>query len=284
MRSLLVTLALLALIGLTTPPPARAAESPFPDIQRILDAGVVRVAILARDVPPMIMTDRDGRPAGAEAELARDLAQKLGVEVDFLRSAETYDGVIDQVATKEADLGISFLSSGVARALRVYFSRPYIRQSGRLFYNRAALARIKRDFEIASLREIPGSAAVSALEIGVLEGSIYQSILEEDFADLRVKYFPSLPELMRAVREDRLFAGVHGGLQIDYFMHRHPSTAIYVAVDPELRRPSDISIAIRPDAPGLLQWVNVYLATNVGLEQGQDIVARYLQDRSLGKH
>jgi ABC-type amino acid transport substrate-binding protein len=68
-----------------------AADEPavFPDIQRILDAGVIRLAIRARDAPPMMMTDADGAPARSEPDLARDLAKMLGVAVEFVRTADT---------------------------------------------------------------------------------------------------------------------------------------------------------------------------------------------------
>jgi polar amino acid transport system substrate-binding protein len=81
-----------------------------------MEAGVVQVAILAKDAPQMIMTAKDGSPDGAEADLARNKAEKLGVKLEFVRSAETYDGVVHQVAAKEADLGVSFFSSDVSRA------------------------------------------------------------------------------------------------------------------------------------------------------------------------
>jgi ABC-type amino acid transport substrate-binding protein len=267
----------LLLTGLAVALPARAADSAFPDLQRIIDAGVLRVAILDKDVPPMIMTAQDGSPAGAEPDLARDLAEKLDVELELLRSADTYEAVIDQVAAKQADLGVSFLSSDVSRALQVYFSRPYIRQSGRLFYSRTAFARLKRDHKIETPRDIAGRAAADALQIGVVEGSVYETILDRDFPALEMKPFPDLPTLMQAVRNDEILGGVHGGLQIAFFMRRHPSTAIHVAVDPELRRTSDICIAVRPDAPNLLRWVDVYLATHVGLDESDAIVARYLE-------
>lgn len=253
------------------------ADSAFPDIQRILDAGVVRVAIMAEDAPPMIMTAEDGGPAGAEADLARDLAEKLGVEVEFVRSADTYDGVVEQIAAQEADLGISFLSSSVVRALRVYFSRPYINQSGRVFYNRTAFAQLKRDYKIETLRDVPRTAAVDSVQFGVLEGSVYETMLERDFPKIRIKRYSHLEELMQAVRNGETFAGVHGGLQLAFYMRQHSSTAIHVAIDQEARSPSDICIAVRPDAPNLLGWVNVFLATNVGLQESADIVDRYIE-------
>jgi len=103
-----------------------APESSFADIQRILDNGTLRVAILATDAPPMIMTDSNGELTGSEVDLALDIGNKLGVDVEFVRTAETYGGVVGVVARGEADLGVSFLSSGVQRAKWVLFSQPYV--------------------------------------------------------------------------------------------------------------------------------------------------------------
>lgn len=280
MRRLTAIVHILGLLALVAAMPTRAAESAFPDIQRILDAGVVRVAILNKDSPPMIMTAADGTPAGSEADMARDLAEKLGVDVQFIRTAPTYDDVIAQVAANEADLGISFLSSGVDRALHVLFSRPYIHQSARIFYNRSAFARLKRDYDIGSLSQIHGTPAVDAIDIGALEGSVYQGMLDRDFEGYHIKPFTSLDALMKAVRSGDTFAGVHGGLQIDFYMRQHSSTAIHVAVDPELRRPSEICIAVRPDAPNLLRWVDVYLTNNVGIEDAKELVEEYVAKKA----
>jgi ABC-type amino acid transport substrate-binding protein len=261
-----------------TAEPAAAADEPavFPDIQRILDAGVIRVAIRARDAAPMIMTDAEGELAGSEPDLARDLARKLGVAVKFLRSAESYDGVVDLVARKDADIAISYLSGGVQRARHVFFSRPYIRQSGRLVYNRAQFAKLKRAYGIDGVRDIRGTPAANELQVGVIAGSVYETNLERDFPASRLQRFDDLREMMAAVRRGETFAALHGGLQVDYFMRRHPATAIYVAVDPDIRQPSDIRIAVRPDAPHLLRWVDLYLSDHVGMQDDSEIVRRYL--------
>jgi ABC-type amino acid transport substrate-binding protein len=260
------------------PVPMTAADPPrvFPDIQRILDAGTIRVALRALDAAPMIMTGPDGRPAGSEPDLARDLAKKLGVTATFVRTAETYDGVVDVVARKEADVAISYLSGGVDRAQYVHFSRPYIRQSGRLAYNRARFAQLRRDYGIENLRAIDDIPAAAGLETGVIAGSVYESNLERDFPGSRLRRFERLDEMMTALRTGEIFAAMTGGLQLDYFMRRNPATAIYVAIDPDIRKPDDIRIAIRPDAPNLLRWIDLYLANHVGLLDDAEIVARYL--------
>jgi ABC-type amino acid transport substrate-binding protein len=279
-RALLPTIAIALglILHLASPIPPAAADEPavFPDIQRILTAGSLRVAMRAEDAPPMIMTARDGTPVGSEPDMARDLARKLGVAVAFIRTAETYDGVVDVVARKEADIAVSYLTGGVQRGQSVYFSRPYIRQSGRLFYNRARFAELRRDYEIEDLQAIDGIPIASELEVGVVRGSVYQTIQERDFPRSRLRTFEGLGEMMAAVRSGKTFAGMHGGLQIDYYLRRNPATAIYVAVDPDIRQSSDIRIAVRPDAPNLLRWVDLYLANHVGMLDDAEIVQRYL--------
>jgi ABC-type amino acid transport substrate-binding protein len=252
-----------------------AGESTFPDIQRILDSGTLRVAMHAEDIPPLIMTGKDGTVTGSEADLAHDLAKKMGVGVEFVRSADTYDGVVEVVARGEADVGISFLSSDVRRAKQVYFSRPYLKQKRRVFFNRAAFAKLQRDYEVATVRQLVATRAVVDMRVGVVEGSIYGPLLRRDYPQLTVHPFPGLAELVEAVKEGRVYAGFHGGLQLDYYMHRHPETAIYIGVDPEAPYPSDIRIAVRPDAPNLLRWVNVYLADHVGQLDELELIEHY---------
>ncbi|UCB54129.1 MAG: amino acid ABC transporter substrate-binding protein [Thiotrichales bacterium] len=254
-----------------------APESSFPDIQRILDSGKLRVAILAVDAPPMIITDRNGKLTGSEVDLALDIGSKLGVDVEFVRTAETYDGVVGVVARGEADLGVSFLSSGVQRAKWVLFSQPYVTQNRRVIFNRAHFTRLRRDLRIASIAELAQTEAAATLEFGVLADSINEWMLERIFPQFAVKRYDSLPDMVTDVKEGDIFAGLHGELQIEYYMRRNPETAIHVALEPRARHPSDISIAVRPDAPNLLQWVNVYLANHVGLLESEEIVERYIK-------
>jgi ABC-type amino acid transport substrate-binding protein len=275
----MIALRLGLILSLVSPIHQAAADEPgvFPDIQRILDAGVLRVAIRARDAAPMIMTDADGGPAGSEPDLARDLAKKLGVAVVFVRTADTYDEVVDVVARKEADIAVSYLSGGIQRARYVFFSRAYVRQSGRLAYNRARFAELRRDYGVEDLRAIEDIPVAPQLRVGVIAGSIYETNLERDFPRSPLRRFESLDEMMAALRSGEIFAALNGGLQLDYFMRRNPATAIYVAIDPDIRQPDDIRIAVRPDAPNLLRWIDLYLANHVGMLEDAEIVQRYLE-------
>ena len=278
--SYVVALFLISLVQFSSIDTARAQEpQPFADIQRILDAGVLRVAVLAKDAPPMIMTDPQDGLTGSEPDLARDMAQKLGVDVVFVRRADTYDGVVDMIARKEADIAVSYLTGGVQRALYVLFSQPYIQQSGRLFFNRAQFAQLRRDYGIDNLTTLNTLPPAAKVVVGVESGSVYQTILKRDLPGVKVKAFDDLPEIVNAVKDGAIFAGIHGSLQTHYFIRSHPATAIYVAVDSDVRLPSDIRIAVRSDSPNLLRWIDIYLSNHVGMLSHAEILDSYLADR-----
>lgn len=256
---------------------SNAAQSQiFPGIKRIIDAGVIRVAMLSKDVSPLIMTDSHGNLSGTEPDLARDLAQKLGIKVKFIRTANTYDGVVDIVARKEADIAVSYLTGSVNRGLYVLFTKPYIQQNARLFYNRAKYAKIQRDFAIYDIQAINKLPIAANIKIGVEKGSVNKFNIERDFPNVQIVSFPNLDKIMAAVKAGNIFAGMHGSLSTNFYLRRHPALAIYIAIDPKIRVSSDIRIAVRPDAPDLLRWINLYLANYIGMMEHNQILDRYL--------
>jgi polar amino acid transport system substrate-binding protein len=276
--SALLRVALLALLASAWTATSRAADSPFRDIQRILKNKRLVVAILARDVAPMIITDKAGQPTGFEIELAKDIGKKLGVAVKFVRTAETYDAVVDVVARGQADIAVSFLSRSVERAKKVYFSDPYIKQGALLIYNRVGWAKLREKFpRLDKIWQIPNTEAVATVEFAVLKGSVYATRVAREFPQVRTRTYDSFAEIMAAVKSGEVLAAYHGEIQIQYYMRQHPETAIYVGIDPLVLSHGDIGLAVRPDAPNLLRWLNIYLANHVGTLDAKGVLQRYTE-------
>src|SRR5262249_27785241 len=116
---------------------ARAGDSPS-DIERIRSHGKLVVAMFEQDRPPFFMHDARGKFVGIDVELAEEIADKIGVKVDFDRSAKSFNDVITKVERREADLGISKLSITTERSLRVRFSEPYVTLQQAFLVNRIA--------------------------------------------------------------------------------------------------------------------------------------------------
>lgn len=276
------TLSVLLLIGWIAS--VAAAESYFLDIQRILENDKLVVALLAVDAPPMIMTNENGEPVGFDIDLARDVGKKLGVPIEFVRIADTYDGVALVVAHGKADVAVSFLSRSVDRAKKVFFTDPYVTQTSRVFYNRVAWTKLRERYRwLERIDQIANTEAHADIEIGVLRGSVYAANLERDVPNIGTREYESIAEIMAAVKAGEIFGGFHGEIQIAYHMRQHPEHAIYIGTEPRPRSHSDISIAVRPDAPNLLRWLNLYLGEHVGILDAQGVIKRYEEHQAKEK-
>jgi ABC-type amino acid transport substrate-binding protein len=79
--------ALLALAILPPAPSVMAAPSSFPDIRQVQERGVLLVGLVAKDIPPLLVTGSDGQPAGIEIAMANGLAKRLGVRLQLVRTS-----------------------------------------------------------------------------------------------------------------------------------------------------------------------------------------------------
>jgi ABC-type amino acid transport substrate-binding protein len=149
-----------------------------------------------------------------------------------------------------------------------------------VFFNRALFAASRRDHGIDSIAQLADTDIAGTLVFGVLADSINEQMLHKYLPQFAVKRYRDLPAMVTAVKEGEIFAGLHGELQLNYYMRRNPETAIYIGLEPRARHPSDICIAVRPDAPNLLRWVNVFLSNHVGLMDSDEIVERYITPRA----
>lgn len=95
--------------------------TPDPSLERVSQSGVLRVG-LDPTYPPFAMDGPNGA-VGLEADIARALADELGVEARFTYFG--YDGLYDALATDQVDVLISGLYAAPERTRDFTFSTPY---------------------------------------------------------------------------------------------------------------------------------------------------------------
>ncbi len=249
-----------ALLFLAAPATATHAQDQalLGDLQEIVDRQKLVVAVLAHDIPPMIVTKENGELDGFDAGLARDLAKRLKVQVEFLRTAETFGEVIDQVARGEADVGISNLARNYLRAQRVYFTSPYLKMSLTMLVNRVKGMQYNRRCptfrETLRLLQQPG-------EMGLLYDSHLQEMANALLTDIGFKEFGSFDDLMAAAEQGEILGAFVGELSAKYYMRQNPGAAVRLKVCDIEKGVGQVAIAVRPDAPDLVRWLDVYLET-----------------------
>ena len=264
-------LTLLLILAFVAPSAAAADTKYFPDIQRIVDKGELVVALIAQDIPPMVVTGEKGRLQGFDPELARAIAEALGVEVRFFRRARTFDEVVEHVAKGLADVGISYLTQTSRRAMRIYFTRHYLTQNLSLLVNRVQA--IRNGWECPDFPELE-LAAKQGIKIGVLRQSSSAEVFETAIPEVSPQRFKSFVDMETAVRNGKIVASMQGEVVARGVLRRYPKLRIYLKLC-ELKDTEDlIAIAVRPDAPDLRQWLNVFLEAR-GIEFSGDTLFQH---------
>jgi polar amino acid transport system substrate-binding protein len=253
----------LALAILPLAPSAMLALSNFPDIRQVQERGELRVGLVAKDIPPLLVTGSDGQPSGIEVAMANGLAKRLGVKLQFVRTAATHDELVAQVAAGEADIAVSSVTRTVERALAVHFSRPYLTQSIAV-----ALNRVRALQESVACPNTPADTAALATRpggLGVTRGGAYEQALRNQDKKINPMVFDTERELHDALESDKLLAGLGGEIELRQLFARHPAARIKLKLCLVGEQKDQIAIAVRPDAPNLAAWIDVVL-DNVGLK------------------
>ena len=235
---------------------AAADENLFPSIQRIVDRGSLKIAVVNRPLPPMIRWE-DGKLSGFDVDLGADFARALGVEPQFVPAGPSRQDIIDLVGSGEADIGLSYISESVDWGKRVFFSAPYMIEAHTVFIDRLKARDIGEECpRVSDLRRLASKQG----QLGVLNRSPYMRFAEKtkDLPGARV--FTDIETMVAAINAGEIVASVQGELPAKFFLSRHPATSIKVKFCSVPRVEHRVSAAVRPDGIGLVRWLNIYIA------------------------
>lgn len=231
--------------------------SSFPDIRAIQQQGKLRIGLIARDSPPLLVTGKNGQPTGIEVSMANGLARRLGVKPAFLRTAATHDELVAQVAAGDVDIALSSISRTASRAQVVRFSRPYLTQSMAVLLNRKRALR-----EGADCPKTPADVAAMAARprtLGVPRGTSYEQALRGLNKKAAPEVFDDLRKFLHAVVDGTLLAGLGGEISVRQVLKEHPAARIELKLCLVGVQKDRIAIAVRPDRPNLGNWIDVVL-------------------------
>lgn len=243
-----------------------ATRSTLPlDIQRIKNRGKLVVALLGRDNPPFFMAGQGTELDGLDVKIAQGLAEALGVSLEFNREADTFNGVVDQVDSLNADIAISKLSRTLTRGIRVKFSNPYVRMRQGLLVNRLQLAQqSKGRGVIETIRDLKG-------KVGVIDGSSYVGFLQQKFPNATIEGYPSWEDIEAAVTSGEILAGYRDELEVKKIVLSKPDASLQLQTIALTDTEDPIAMAFPWDSTHLVAFVNQYLDT-MGIEYSADQV------------
>jgi polar amino acid transport system substrate-binding protein len=188
-----------------------AQTAPHNVVKELAPSGKLRVAI---NFGNTVLAQRDpagGVPRGVSGELARALAKRLGVEIEYV----TFDAagkVFD--ALKRGEWDVAFMAIDPVRAAEIDFTGPYVVIEGA--YAVPANSSIQTNEEVDR----------AGIRIAVARGSAYALYLTRAIKNATLVQEPSGPQAMEAYLRDKLEVAAGVKQPIVAFAKDNPGTRV----------------------------------------------------------
>ncbi|HEY8036283.1 MAG TPA: ABC transporter substrate-binding protein [Methylobacter sp.] len=225
-----------------------------PDIARIKKRGELVVAMHHEDVPLFCMHNSNNELVGIDIEIARDIAEKLGVKLILNRDSITFDEIVQTVASRKADIGLSSLSDTLERATTVSFTTPYWSLKQALLINRLKLSSYK---DHPNFKEIELLLNQTGIEIGVLKGSSYVDFAKKIFPLASIVSYPTIAQGIEDTKKAKLLAFLYDEVEIMNWNKLHPEDSLFLKSEFITRSEDTLAIAVHWQDTHLLSWLNL---------------------------
>ena len=190
-------------------------EAPVDLLTQIQERGEIVVA-MEGTWTPWTYHDEDNQLVGYDVEVAQNIAQRLGVEVNFAEGE--WDGLLAGLDSGRYDIMVNGVDIDEARSEKYDFSIPYA-------YNRTAVIVSGDNDSIQSMEDLNGKSTANTLN------STYANVAESYGAEVTgVDDFIQTIELLNSGRID---ATLNAEVSYYDYMAQHPDANIKIAcIDP----------------------------------------------------
>ncbi len=188
------------------------ADGLSPDLVRELaPTGRLRAAINFGNSVLAQPDPAGGPPRGVSGELARELAGRLGVGIDYV----TFDaaGKVFE-ALKEGLWDVAFLAIDPVRAAGIAFTAPYVMIEG--------VYLVPKDSGLRTIEDVDRDG----VRVAVAQGSAYDLYLSRTLKHATLLRQPNGPESLEMFMRDRLEAAAGVRQPINDFAQAHPDTRV----------------------------------------------------------
>lgn len=219
------------------------------EIERIKEKGEIIVSLNTGYVP--FSMEVKGERTGLDVDLARLIAQYLGVKVKYL-IPQLFGDQIPKLLAGESDIIIAAMTRTPERGLLVNFTDPYFEVS------QAAL--VRRDLVKPQDESFFDLVGIKGIRIGVREKTTGAYFAKELFPPEAIKTYPGHPESLAALLKGGVDATVHDSPLVETWVSSHPE--LWVKVKPLLApvTKETFGFAIRKGDLEFLTWLNLFIS------------------------
>lgn len=224
-------------------------------LDEIKDRGFIKVGISLGGMP---MGGRDARnnPIGYDYEVAKLLADELGVE---LRVTDVYgDARVSLLVSGQLDIIIGNMTVTPARAEVVDFTHPYFKTGLRVIY--------QKGLNIKSLADLAGKKIVAG------RGTSGAIFIEQNVPDAELVYSENFaPNGVLLLRQRRVDAGIEDSSNADYIASQVKSLAIL----PGIFVAGDIAMGVKKGQPEFMDYLNKFIAEYIASGEYEKNIKRW---------
>lgn len=213
-------------------------------LDEIVNNGKISIAVFS-DVTPLGYMDENNQLTGIEVDIAKDLAEQLGVEVELVPT--TNQNRIPYLQTEKVDLVIAAFSMNNERRKVVEFSDAYFRGGAVLVLN----SENEKTKDITDIRDMEG------MKIAVSKGNLNDELATELAGDKNeIQRYDNVSDVYMALSTGKADALVEDVVLAGYTIQKdYPN--LYTAG--ELLSVDVTGIGVRRGDQILLNWLDGYV-------------------------
>ena len=212
-------------------------------LDEIRSRGVLRVGQDAGYMP-LYGSDESGNRIGFEVDLARKMAEILGVKLQFV--IVNWDGIIPALVSGKFDIIFSGMTITPERALRVDFTDPYLTVGQTVLYN---TRRFSSPPSYEDLRNVKG------LRVTVQLGTTGDEAAKRLFPNAQILRFDTMDEAAYQVASGKADIMVVDSIYARYMANKYSN----LSVTGELLTRENLGIAVRRGNLEFLHWLNTFI-------------------------
>jgi len=197
-------------------------------VNQIRDRGVLRVAGIPTEAPYFVRDIRTGEWSGFVVDMAADMAETLGVQLEMVESSWA-NSILD-IQSGRVDVAFA-LTALPTRALSIYFSEP-------TYYNSFVIVSPNAELATASWAELNSPDITIAVDTGSAQDNIARAYLPR----ANMLRFQTRDEAVIAVATGRADALINTVLNSMVMRSRNPAIGDVYVPEPRLSSPSVIGV------------------------------------------
>jgi len=225
------------------PAPSQEATPPVSQLETILQRGTIKVGF--DTFKPWAMKDKDGNYIGFEIEVAKKLAEDMGVQIEFVPTK--WSGIIPALLTGKFDIIIGGMSVTPARNLKVNFSNPYE------FSGMSIVASSKLAPGRSTLGDFNNADTTIAVRLGTTAAEAAKNFLPE----AKLLFFDEESQTIQELLNERVHAVVASN-PLPFTLAKEYGDKLYLPLKEDFTR-EPISFAVRKGDTDFMNWLNNWI-------------------------